>query len=42
MAKVLSFDAIEYQGNGNCVTATINRATTKPEEAGADVQLELV
>ncbi len=41
MAKVLSFDAIEYHGNGNTVTATINLDKPDPHKATAQVQLEL-
>ena len=40
MAKVLSFDAIEYKGNGNKVTATINLDNSDPHKAKAQVQLE--
>ena len=43
MAKVLSFDAIEYSGNGNKVTVTINRKfySAKSNSNNAEVQNQL-
>jgi len=40
MAKVLSFDTIEYHGRGNTVTATINLVKTDPNKFETQEQLE--